>query len=106
MQITGRLDKLSIEEKTKLKTKGTPAPAPTVVDVLAIHVDGIDKADKQKTITLDKHAYKAIKALFHFATSDTGEFPKAVKWDEFKRAMVRIGFVAEKLQGSAWQFTL
>jgi hypothetical protein len=46
-----------------------------------------------------------MKALFHVALSDTEDFPKAIKWDEFKRAMVRIGFAVKKLQGSAWQST-
>jgi hypothetical protein len=45
-----------------------------------------------------------MKSLFHVATSETGEYPKAVKWDEFKRAMARLGFSVKKLQGSAWQF--
>jgi hypothetical protein len=38
-----------------------------------------------------------MKALFHVALSDTEDFPKAIKWDEFKRAMVRIGFAVKKL---------
>ena len=58
-----------------------------------------------QTFTIDRRAYKTMKALFHNSFSDTGDFPKAIKWNEFKRAMVRVGFAAEKLQGSAWQFT-
>lgn len=46
-----------------------------------------------------------MKALFFVATSKEGDLPKAVKWDEFMRAMVHLGSSAEKLQGSAWQFS-
>jgi hypothetical protein len=59
----------------------------------------------RRTFALDKRAYKTMKSLVHVTTSETGEFPTAVKWDEFKRAMVRLSFSAEKLQGSAWQFS-
>ena len=54
---------------------------------------------------VDKRSDKVFKALFHISQSEKGDLAGAVKWDEFKRAMVRIGFSTEKLQGSAWQFT-
>ncbi|KAI4609523.1 hypothetical protein J4E83_008693 [Alternaria metachromatica] len=103
MQITGAFDRLAIEEKTKPKTKGsTTVP---VADEPANMVPAASEDTSQQTFTLDKRAYRTMKALFHVALSDDEDFPKAIKWDEFKRAMVRIGFAAEKLQGSAWQFT-
>ena len=103
MQITGAFDRLAIEEKTKPKTKGsTTVP---VADEPANIVPTTSEDTSQQTFTLDKRAYRTMKALFHVALSDNEDFPKAIKWDEFKRAMVRIGFAAEKLQGSAWQFT-
>ncbi|KAI4678044.1 uncharacterized protein J4E88_006562 [Alternaria novae-zelandiae] len=103
MQITGAFDRLAIEEKTKPKTKGSTIIA--VVDEAANPVPAASEDTFQQTFTLDKRAYRTMKALFHVALSDDEDFPKAIKWDEFKRAMVRIGFAAEKLQGSAWQFT-
>jgi len=103
MQITGAFDRLAIEEKIKPKTKGSTNNA--VVDEAAHPVPAASEYTSQQTFTLDKRAYRTMKALFHVALSDNEDFPKAIKWDEFKRAMVRIGFAAEKLQGSAWQFT-
>ncbi|KAI8940775.1 hypothetical protein NX059_002041 [Plenodomus lindquistii] len=104
MQITGVFDKLSIEAKPKPKTKG--------VATSIIHGGPVDDVsdveipiESQKHIALDKRAYKAMKALFHVVISDADEVPKSLKWNEFTRAMVRAGFSAEKLQGSAWQFT-
>lgn len=103
MQITGAFDRLAIEEKIKPKTKGiTTVP---MIDEPAEHAPSVSEGTSQQTFTLDKRTYRTMKALFHVALSETEDFPKAIKWDEFKRAMVRIGFAAEKLQGSAWQFT-
>ncbi|CAN9383366.1 unnamed protein product [Alternaria sp. RS040] len=103
MQITGAFDRLAIEEKKKPKTKGvTNIP---MIDQPADHAPPAIEETSKQTFALDKRAYRTMKALFHVTLSDNEEFPKAIKWDEFKRAMVRIGFAAEKLQGSAWQFT-
>ena len=66
LQATGAFNKLVIQEKTKHKTSIPP-----------------------QTFTLDRRAYKTMKTLFHNSYSDTGDFPKAIKWAEFKRAMVR-----------------
>lgn len=104
MQITGAFDKLRVEEKNKVKTKGSPGPwidntpqANVILDV------GQDKP--KQTFALEKHACKVMKALFYVPRSDSEDLPKAVKWCDFKRAMSHIGFTVEKLQGSAWQFT-
>jgi hypothetical protein len=55
-------------------------------------------------VTVDKRTHKVFQSILHVPSSELGKIPKAVKWDEFKRAMVRVGFTAEKPQGSAWQF--
>jgi hypothetical protein len=105
MQITGAFDRMPHEEKIKPKTKGTADQRLSTTDMDAPN-EGRDVAsEKRQTFSLDKRAYRVMKSLFHVATYETGEYPKAVKWDEFKRAMVRLGFSAEKLQGSAWQFS-
>ncbi|RMZ73167.1 C2H2 and C2HC zinc finger [Pyrenophora seminiperda CCB06] len=101
LQFTGTFNKLAIQEKVKPKTKGDTA-TPVIVNEIA---PAPETNTPTWTIKLDKRAYKTMKALFHVSVSDTEDFPKAIKWDDFKRAMVRIGFAAEKLQGSAWQFT-
>jgi hypothetical protein len=105
MQITGSFDRISPEEKIKPKTKGTADPTLSTTEMVAYNEQPDFSVEKQQTFLLDKRAYKAMKSLFHVATSETGEYPKAVKWNEFTRAMVRLGFSAEKLQGSAWQFS-
>lgn len=100
MQITGGFDRLSMEEKIKPNTKGTATTLPTVHDAAIA-----DKGRDPIHFVLDRRAYKTMKAMFHTPASDSEELPKSIKWNGFKRAMVRIGFSAEKLQGSAWQFT-
>ena len=103
VQITGAFDKLSIQERVKQKTKGSVA-TPTAGHPITFAA--LPDSDTVRiSFILDKRAYKVMKILFYVASSDNEELPKAVKWDEFRRAMVRIGFSAEKLQGSAWQFT-
>jgi hypothetical protein len=41
--------------------------------------------------------------LFH-APND-GELPRSIRWTEIRNALTKIRFAAEKLHGSAWQFT-
>jgi hypothetical protein len=41
--------------------------------------------------------------LFH-APND-GELPRSIRWTEIRNALAKIGFAAEKLHGSAWQFS-
>jgi hypothetical protein len=104
MQITGAFDRLAVGEKTKPKTKGNPTPLMTN-EIQVNMISTVDEDDARQVFYLDKRTLKAMKALFHVAQSDSEDIPKAVKWNEFKRAMARIGFAVEKLQGSAWQFT-
>ncbi|KAE8850694.1 hypothetical protein PTNB85_01110 [Pyrenophora teres f. teres] len=108
LQFTGTFDKISISEKVKQKTRGnqntsTFASAPPATGT---HISTPDSASKDtpKLLNVDKRTQKVFKTLFHVPSAELGDAPKAVKWNEFKRAMVRVGFTAEKLQGSAWQF--
>ena len=77
MQITGGFDKLSVEGKVKTKTKGASevTMAPTVEDLTAS-----DRGELQRHIHLDERAYRAIKSLFHDASLDDRDLPKANKW--------------------------
>ncbi|KAG9387353.1 hypothetical protein A1F94_000245 [Pyrenophora tritici-repentis] len=94
-------NKLAIQEKVKNKTKGNAA-APKVVEPAAdSNAPAHETSAPPQTFKLDRRTYKTMRALFHVSCSDTEDFPKAIKWDEFKRAMVRLGFATEKLQGSA-----
>lgn len=103
-QITGAFSKMDVSEKVKLKTRGTLHPAED------IHEPAQDKTVEEvdetpQIFSLDKRTYKVFKALFGMHSLVPGDIPKAIKWDEFTRAMVHVGFAVEKLHGSAWQFT-
>ncbi|KAI7773168.1 hypothetical protein LA080_011723 [Diaporthe eres] len=86
--------------KTKVKTKGTATPPPTVAadDPL----EDSNPSDAQPTIAVDARALKVFRTIFHnpSAAAPQGEIP----WQDFLHAMASIGSAAEKLYGSAWQF--
>ncbi|KAI4944559.1 hypothetical protein J4E91_008562 [Alternaria rosae] len=105
LQITGTFDKPvtrgSAKQKTRCLTPLDIEPATQFHDI----GHPSPKKKPERIYCVDKRAHKVFKTLFHVPLSDLGEAPKAIKWDDFKRAMIRAGFSAEKLQGSAWQFT-
>jgi len=105
LQITGAFDKLSIEEKTKTKTRGTADHAIDAGRTLTVQPVANSTQQLDKPFIVDQRTHKVFKTIFYTPTSETGDLPKAVKWAEFKRAMARVGFAVEKLQGSAWQFS-
>lgn len=86
--------------KTKVKTKGTAnAPPAAAAD------DPLEEptpSEPQPTIPVDARALKVFRTIFHSpsAAAPQGEIP----WQDFLHAMASIGFAAEKLYGSAWQF--
>jgi hypothetical protein len=43
------------------------------------------------------------RTLFYF--KDDGELLRSVRWTDVVSTLTKIGFSAEKLHGSAWQFT-
>lgn len=102
VQITGSFDKLDMVDKVKPKTRGSVLSSsehPVVVPSQA-------SSDSSGNIFIvNKASYKTLQVMFHVPADDIGELPRAIKWNDFKRAMVSVGFSAEKLQGSAWQFT-
>ncbi|KAL8825950.1 MAG: hypothetical protein Q9170_007594 [Blastenia crenularia] len=54
-------------------------------------------------ITVKKKAFNTFAALFG-SPVQADKLPGELPWIDFKKAMVNIGFSAEKLQGSAWVF--
>ncbi|KAL8719542.1 MAG: hypothetical protein Q9225_003463 [Loekoesia sp. 1 TL-2023] len=54
-------------------------------------------------LTVKKKAFNTFAALFGKPVPDS-KLPGELPWNEFKKAMVNVGFSAEKLQGSAWLF--
>ncbi|KAL8850842.1 MAG: hypothetical protein Q9221_004256 [Calogaya cf. arnoldii] len=53
-------------------------------------------------LIVKKKAFNTFAALFGKPIADT--LPDELPWNDFKKAMVSIGFGTEKLQGSAWLF--
>jgi hypothetical protein len=105
LQITGAFDKLSIEESTKTKTRGISIHEGGPVNEILVQPFQSLSEKVEKPFLVDQRTHKVFKTIFYTPTTDTGDLPKVVKWAEFKRAMTRVGFAMEKLQGSAWQFT-
>tara|TARA_R110002003_G_scaffold239_1_gene17182 strand:- start:20347 stop:20919 length:573 start_codon:yes stop_codon:yes gene_type:complete len=106
LQITGNFDKMTIEGKNKIKTRGVGHPLLELVDAAPDQAHEIALPEEAaRRYVVDKRAYKVFKTLFHVPADELGDVPRAVKWDEFKRAMARIGVAVEKLPGCAWKFT-
>ncbi|KAL8657742.1 MAG: hypothetical protein Q9226_001614 [Calogaya cf. arnoldii] len=92
--------------RQKAKTRNAPElhiPAYTPdasPDIMGGTADA-ENAENPKLL-VKKKAFNTFAALFGKPIADTppGELP----WNDFKKAMVSIGFGAEKLQGSAWLF--
>ncbi|EUC40314.1 hypothetical protein COCMIDRAFT_109140 [Bipolaris oryzae ATCC 44560] len=103
LQITGAFDRLAIGEKTKTKTKGTPDAAMANLPPVP-PVPAVEEETPRKVFTLDHRELGTMRTLFHVDHTNHS-VPKVVKWNEFKRAMVQVGFAVEKLNGSIWQFT-
>ena len=99
-QITGVFDRTTLDEPAvKPKTRGNApqsaepaAPATATQDI-----------QPQPIFTVDKRAHKVFKSLFHSPYNT--DLPGEVLWSDFLHAMVLIGFSAEKIHGSAWNFT-
>lgn len=88
--------------KPKEKTRGTPGAelAPAAGDDTA---RAAGSNAPPRAVRVDKRSLKAFGLLF-FAPSVSAQ-PGECAWTEFLHAMHEAGFVAEKLYGSAWQFT-
>ena len=69
----------------------------------ATEVPSLPAEEVQPIFRLDKRALKAFKTLF-FVPSVSAQ-PGEVAWNDFLHALISVGFSAEKLYGSVWQFT-
>lgn len=105
-QITGAFDRLAVVDKVKPKTRGITNSDPNLLpNPIAKPADQPSETQvPERIFTVDKRTYNLFQTLLSAAPEATGEVPKSAKWVDFKRGMVRMGFSAEKLQGSAWQF--
>lgn len=86
--------------KIKVKTKGTANATPAAAEDDPL--GDPTPSEPQPTIPVDARALKVFRTIFHDPSAEApqGETP----WQDFLHAMVSIGFAAEKLYGSAWQF--
>lgn len=56
----------------------------------------------ERVYQVDKRSHKVFKALFH--SPDNPDLPGEIPWQDFLHSMTFMGFSAEKLHGSAWNF--
>ena len=83
----------------KVKTRGLPInPA-----YLEQTDQGSTSAEKSQRLSVRKKAFDTFAALFRKPLLG-GKLPGEIPWTDFKKAMVNVGFGAEKLQGSGWLF--
>jgi hypothetical protein len=99
-QITGSFNKLAVSSKDKKKTRGVGDRNEAAMARAVAIEEAVSRAP---TIAVGKRAQKVFNSLFH--TPESPDQPGDVAWPDFLHAMVKAGFGAEKLQGSAWHFT-
>ncbi|KAL8754103.1 MAG: hypothetical protein Q9199_004569 [Rusavskia elegans] len=90
--------------REKVKTRGLPieyAQSENLEPMPATN-QASTGGDKPPRLSVRKKAFNTFAALFGkpLATKLPGELP----WTDFKKAMVNVGFGAEKIQGSSWLF--
>ncbi|KAF2000581.1 hypothetical protein P154DRAFT_198572 [Amniculicola lignicola CBS 123094] len=98
-EITGRFDKLAVNDTgSKEKTRGTtPEAAPELLPPIG------PENTELPNFLVSKATHRVFKALFHMKENQC-QGSTQVKWKDFLSAMAEVGFSAEKLQGSAWEF--
>ncbi|KAK4445441.1 hypothetical protein QBC34DRAFT_413215 [Podospora aff. communis PSN243] len=85
--------------KTRIKTKGVPAPKPAPQQP----EETVPIEPTHAPIRVGARALKVFRTLFH--NPDVTTSPGEVSWQDFLYAMTSTGlFAAEKLYGSVWQF--
>jgi hypothetical protein len=96
--ITGNFDRLNIQERSKTKTRGVPG-----TNSQSESEQAHPKPTSQPLYHVNKGSFFVFRSLFH--TQEQGEIPGKIRWEHFVNALVKLGFSAEKLHGSAWQST-
>jgi hypothetical protein len=99
-QVTGGTVE-SMSYRSKTKTRGI-ANEP---DIEESHPDAVPTVQTStwSVFRVDKRSLKVFKALFHSPNSP--DQPGEILWTNLLHAMTSLGFGAEKLRSSAWQFT-
>lgn len=98
-QITGNFDRMAISSKAKEKTRGSATRSDELDTKEALQSE---TAVQKPAFRIDKVSYTVFRTLFH--SQNDGELPRNLRWTEVVSALTKLGFSAEKLHGSAWQF--
>ncbi|KAM7182847.1 hypothetical protein V8F33_013973 [Rhypophila sp. PSN 637] len=91
--------------KAKTKTKGAANPPAATENTTAAGETIRHEStapQEQKTWPVNARAFKVFRTLFF--NPDVTSSPGEIAWKDFLHAMASVGFVAEKLYGSVWQF--
>ncbi|KAF2840650.1 hypothetical protein M501DRAFT_1023066 [Patellaria atrata CBS 101060] len=83
--------------KVKPKTRGAAHPIQE-----AEKSDEVTPSPRGHKFTVDKRAFKVFNTLFY--TPTVSSQPGTIAWADFLYALAALGFTAEKLYGSVWQF--
>jgi hypothetical protein len=98
-EITGKFDKSTVTNRIELKTRGEASSKAEVAD----DESPVPEPEPQQVFGVNKNSYTIFQTLFHI--EDEGATPGKIKWDRFVGALTNLGFSAQALHGSAWQFT-
>ncbi|KAL8925190.1 MAG: hypothetical protein Q9172_002344 [Xanthocarpia lactea] len=89
--------------RQKVKTRGSLVDNAQAEDPEPTPVTNQDStAVEAPRLSVKKKAFNTFAALFGKPMAD--KLPGELPWTDFKKAMVNVGFGAEKLQGSGWLF--
>ncbi|PTB65517.1 hypothetical protein BBK36DRAFT_1159666 [Trichoderma citrinoviride] len=88
--------------RAKIKTRGT-ADRQTESSHSAEPTHGEEVETPKPCIKVDSRAFKVFRTLFF--NSDITSTPGEVPWNDFVHALTSVGFAAQKLYGSVWQFS-
>lgn len=97
-EITGNFNKSSVSVKTKEKTRGE-----TVTEEGPVEQAREPSPEPRPKLMVNKRAHLVFAQLFHDPDTNEKEGGE-VKWTEFLYAMTKVGFTAEQMHGSQWQF--
>ena len=86
----------------KVKTRGLPID-PAQSNYSEPTDQGSTSAEQPVRLFVRRKAFDTFAALFRKPLLGD-KLPGEITWSDFKKAMVNIGFGAEKLQGSGWLF--
>lgn len=91
----------TIAPKAKVKTRGVAQASSSAAASPGTRPISVEE-DVQPTFPVSARAHKVFKTLFYIPS--TSSQPGEIAWADFLHALTSVGFMAEKLYGSVWQF--